>query len=301
MAATRSSLALCALLLCDAATTQELEPRAYTNVPVGMNILIAGYAFTDGGFSADPSLPIEDVELEQHTTLLAYSRSFGLLGRLAKIDLIAPYSWLSGTATALGQPVAREVAGLNDPRFRFTYNFYGAPALSVEEWARRPDDLVVGVSLLVTAPLGQYNDERVVNLGTNRWTVKPELGASKSWGPISLELSAGVTIFEDNEDFVGATREQDPLYALQSHLVYSFRRSLWVALDGTYYLGGRTELDGVPNDDRQSSSRVGLTFSAPLSSRMSLKLYGSTAVSTRVGGSWDAVGITWQVRWGAGL
>lgn len=166
---------------------------------------------------------------------------------------------------------------------------------------RQPDDLVVGASLQVTAPLGQYDDDRAVNIGTNRWTVKPEIGASKSWGPLSLELSAGVTIFEDNEDFLGLTREQDPLYAFQSHLVYSFRRSLWAAFDWTYYVGGRTELDGIRNDDSQSSSRVGLTFSVPLSARLSLKIYGSTGVSARVGGDWDAVGTTLQVRWGAGL
>jgi len=128
--------------------------------------------------------------------------------------------------------------------------------------------------------------------------VKPELGMSKAWGPVSLELASAVTFFQDNRDFLGQTREQDPLYAFQAHLVYSFRRALWVALDGTYYLGGRTRVGGVRNDDLQRSTRAGATFAMPLSARQSLKLYASTGVSTRFGGDWDAVGLAWQIRWG---
>ncbi len=292
---------LCALLVGFTANAQDLEPRAYSNVPVGLNILVVGYGYTEGGASTDPALPIEDAELEQHSALLAYSRSFDLLGRLAKVDLIAPYSWLSGSALFAGQPVEREVDGLGDPRLRLTWNFHGAPALSLDEWMRRPDDLVVGASLQVTLPAGQYDDEKAVNLGTNRWTAKPEIGISKSWGPVALELSSAVTYFQDNRDFLGATREQAPLYAFQAHGVYSFLRPLWVALDGTYYSGGRTQVGGVRNDDRQSNTRVGLTVAIPLGARHSLKLYGSTGASTRVGADWDAVGIAWQVRWGAGL
>jgi hypothetical protein len=292
---------LCVLLASVGATAQDLEPRAYSNVPVGLNILIVGYGYAEGGVSTDPALPVEDAEIRQHTTLLAFSRSFGLLDRLAKVDLIVPYSWLSGSATLAGQGFERDVVGFNDPRLRFTYNFYGAPALSLEDWLERPDDLVVGASLQVTAPLGQYDDERAVNLGNNRWSVKPEFGISKSWGPVSLELSSAVSFFQDNRDYVGMTREQDPLYAFQAHAVYSFRRAIWLALDGTYYRGGRTQVGGVTNDDRQANTRVGVTLALPVSARQSLKLYASTGVSTRTGGDWDAAGIAWQVRWGGGL
>jgi hypothetical protein len=290
-----------ALLLAPAARAQDLEPRAYSNVPVGLNILVAGYGYLEGGLSIDSSLPIEDAELSQHTALLAYSRSFALLERLAKVDLVVPYSWLSGDAQLAGDTIERKVVGFNDPRLRFTYNFLGAPALSLEEWLRRPDDLVAGFSVQATAPLGQYDTDRVVNLGSNRWALKPELGVSKAWGPVTLELSSAVTWFQDNRDFVGQTREQDLLYAFQAHAVYSFRRSLWLALDGTYYLGGRTTVGGVRNDDEQSNTRVGVTLSFPVSARHSVKLYASTGVSTRYGTDWDAVGVTWQVRWGAGL
>lgn len=129
----------------------------------------------------------------------------------------------------------------------------------------------------VSAPLGQYDSSKLVNLGTNRWSIKPELGISKAWGPLTLELAPSVTFYTDNDDFLnGMTREQDPLYALQGHLVYSMGYGIWGALDSTYYIGGSTKVDGVENDDRQENWRVGATLSVPISRRHSIKFYGST-------------------------
>jgi len=286
---------VCALLAAAPASAQDLEPRAYSYVPPGMDFLVVGYGYTEGSVETDPALPIEDAKLAQSTSLLAWSHSFGLLGRVAKVDVIVPCARLSGSARVAGEEIERHISGLGDPRLRLTWIFHGAH--SVEERSRRPGDLLVGASVQVMAPAGQYDDTRVVNLGTNRWAVKPELGVSKAWGAVSLELASAVTFFQDNRDFLGQTREQDPLYAFQAHLVYSFRRALWVALDGTYYLGGRTRVGEIRNDDLQRSTRAGATFSMPLSVRQSLKLYASTGVSTRVGGDWDTVGLAWQMRW----
>jgi hypothetical protein len=220
----------------------------------------------------------------------------------AKLDAVLPYSWLSGEATFAGEPRERRVDGFNDPRFRFTWNFYGAPALSMQEFASFQQDLIVGASLQVSAPLGQYDASKAVNLGTNRWSIKPELGLSKAWGSLTLELAPSVTFYTRNDDFLdGMTREQDPLYAMQGHLVYSIGRGIWGAVDTTYYVGGRTKLNGVENDDRLESWRVGATLSLPVSRRHSVKLYGSTGVSIRTGADYDAVGIAWQYRWREGL
>jgi hypothetical protein len=286
---------VCALLAAATASAQDLEPRAYSYVPPGMDFLVVGYGYAKGSVSTDPALPIEDAKLAQSTSVLAWARSFGLWGRVAKVDVIVPCSSLSGSARVAGEEIERHISGLGDPRLRLTWIFHGAPVPSSAE--RRPGDLVVGASVQVTGPAGQYDDSRVVNLGSNRWAVKPELGMSKAWGPVSLELASAVTFFQDNRDFLGQTREQDPLYAFQAHLVYSFRRALWVALDGTYYLGGRTRVGDIRNDDLQRNTRAGVTFAMPLSARQSLKLNASTGVSTRFGGDWDAAGLAWQVRW----
>lgn len=281
---------------------QDLEPRAYTNVPVGINFLLGGYGYSGGGLATDPALPIRDANLNVHTALTAYARSFDVLGMSAKVDAILPYSWLSGDATFAGEPQERQVSGFNDPRFRFTLNFLGAPALSMQEFASYEQELIAGASVQISPPLGQYDSSKLVNLGTNRWFIKPELGISRRAGPLTLELAPSVTFYTNNDDFLGGmTREQEPLFAIQSHLVYSFERGIWGALDSTYFFGGRTEVDGIENDDRQENWRLGATLSVPIDRRRSIKIYGSTGVSTRTGSDFGAAGVLLQYRWGQGL
>ena len=284
------------------ASAQDLEPRAYSNTPVGMNFLIAGYSYTSGNVAIDPSLQIENAELEVGGPLIAYARALDVWGKSGKVDVVVPYASLSGSAESDGQLRTRDVSGYADPRLRFSVNFYGAPALSLEEFAAYKQDLIVGASVQVSAPLGQYDGEKLVNIGTNRWSVKPELGVSKALGPLILELAAGVTFYTDNDDFFGGqTREQDPLFSVQAHLIYGFSSGIWLALDGTWYTGGQSTVDGVERDDRLNNTRVGLTLAFPVNRYNSIKLYGSTGASSRIGGNFDAVGIAWQVRWGAGL
>jgi len=284
------------------AFAQDIEPRAYSNAPIGVNFLIAGYAYAEGGLAVDASVPLTNANLQTHTTVLGYARALDLGGRSGKIDVVIPYAWLSGDAEYAGQPVAREVSGFGGPRLRLSMNFIGAPSLSMKEFVKYHQDLIVGASLQVGLPAGQYDADRLINIGSNRWFVKPELGVSKAWGPWTLELSTAATIFGDNDDFFGGQRrEQDPIYSLQGHLVYSFRSGIWAALTGTYFTGGRTTVDGVEGDDLQKSSRVGATLALPVNRHHSIKLYASTGLSIRTGSDYDAIGAAWQYRWGSGL
>jgi len=284
------------------AYAQDLEPRAYTNTPVGLNFLIAGYVYSSGGVATDPSIPVKDAHLQIHGAFLAYARALNVWGKSGKVDVVLPYAWLSGSAEVAGQPREREVSGLADPRLRFSVNLYGAPALSLEEFANYKQDLTVGASLQVGIPLGQYDPEKLVNIGTNRWSFKPELGISKAWGPLTLEAAAGVTFYTANDDFFGGKRRtQEPLYSLQGHLSYDFRPGMWVGLDGTYYTGGRTTTDGAQDNNFQGNSRLGVTFALPVTRYTSIKLYASTGVSTRTGGNFDTLGIAGQYRWGGGF
>ena len=281
---------------------QDLEPRAYSNLPVGLNFVLGSYGYTRGGVAADASVPLEDANIRVHTAFLAYARSLNILGMSGKFDVIVPYSSLSGEATFAGEPREREVTGFNDPRFRLSVNFFGAPAMSMAEYATYKQDVIIGASVQVSVPLGQYDSSKLVNIGTNRWFVKPELGISKAWGPLTLELTPSVTFYTANDEFLGSmTRKQDPLYAVQGHLVYSFDGGIWTALDATYYTGGRTSINGIENDDLQENWRLGATLSLPVDRRHSIKFYFSTGVATRTGGDFDAAGIVWQYRWGGGL
>lgn len=284
------------------ACAAELEPRAYVNTPVGLNFLIAGYAYSEGGLSTSASSPIKDAQLRIHTEFLAYARTLDVWGKSGKFDVILPYSQLSGSAAVDGQPRERQVSGLNDPRFRFSVNFYGAPALSMREFASYRQDTLIGASVQVSAPVGQYDSGKLVNIGTNRWSIKPDIGISKAFGPLTLELTAGVIFFTNNEEYFGGTTlEQDPVYSAQAHVTYDFGRGVWGALDGTYDYGGRTTVNGVRGDDVQKNSRAGATLALPVNRNNSIKLYASTGVSTRTGSDYNLGGIAWQYRWGDGL
>jgi len=281
---------------------QDLEPRNYANIPVGLNFLIAGYGHTAGGVATDSALPIQDVQVEVHSAVLAYVRSLDVFGKSAKVDVVLPYASAFGSATAIGEFREREVSGLADPRFHFAVNLYGAPALSLKDFENYQQDTIVGANLEVTVPGGQYESSQVLNLGTNRWSVKPELGISKRLGPLTLELAGGVRFYTDNEDFFGGKiREQAPVYSVQGHLIYHFAHGIWAAADATFYTGGQTTVDGLTRNNRLENSRVGATLALPVNRYNSVKLYYSTGVSGLAGSDFDTTGIAWQYRFGEGL
>jgi outer membrane putative beta-barrel porin/alpha-amylase len=300
---TRAGVALVAVFLAAAVTAQaqQLEPRTYSNTPVGMNFLLLGYGYTVGDVAFDPSVPIEDGHITVHSAALAYARSLDVWGRAGKIDVVLPYAWLSGTAKVAGRPESREVSGLGDPSVRFSFLPYGAPALTLDQFGDYNQDLIFGASFQVTAPLGQYDSDKLVNIGTNRWSFKPEIGISKTWGPVTLELAPSATFYTDNDDFLGHKMlERDPLWAVQGHVIYHTRHGLWAAIDATYYAGGRTTIDGVRGESLEDV-RVGGTLAIPIDRHNSIKLTASTGAYARIGGNFTTAGIAWQFRWGGGL
>jgi outer membrane putative beta-barrel porin/alpha-amylase len=287
-----------------AARAQSIEPRLFSNVPTGVNFLIAGYAHSSGGVLLDPSVPLDDASIGVHAPFVGYSRAFGLAGKSAQIQGVVSYAWLSGEAflESTGETRTRDVHGFGDPWVRFAVNLHGAPALPLSEFRNYRQDLVVGVSLQVSAPLGQYDPDRLVNLGTNRWSFKPEFGLSKALGRWILEGTGAVSLFTDNDDFFGGQRRsQEPIYSVQGHVIYVFEHGVWMALDATWYTGGRTTLDDVESDDLQRNWRAGFTTAVPIDRLNSIKFYVSNGVSTRVGDDFLLAGVGWQHRWGAGL
>src|SRR5215469_3095106 len=280
---------------------QALEPRSYANTPVGINFVLLGYGHTDGDVSFDESSPIMDAKLHVDAGLAAYARSLDLWGLSGKFLAVVPFAEASGRATVAGKEFERNVFGLADPLLRMSVNFFGAPALSMADFPSYHQDVILGASLQVTVPLGQYNSKKLLNVGTNRWSIKPELGVSKAWGPLTLEVIPGITFFTTNHDFFGGkTLEQDPIYSVQGHLIYEFARAFWGALDTTYYTGGRTTVDGVRGPQLENV-RVGATAALSVTRYQSIKLYGSTRVYSRNDTGFWVIGMAWQYRWGGGL
>ncbi|MBL7965111.1 MAG: transporter [Flavobacteriales bacterium] len=281
---------------------QDFEPRQYANAPIGVSFLAAGPAFTRLGFPLDPAVPLTDPKLNTYGAVLGYARVIRIGGQSAKLSVIAPYMWLDGQALFNGEPVSRQVSGLTDTKVRLAANLFGAPALGLKEFMDYKQGLVIGASLTVTCPTGQYDRERLVNLGAHRWSFKGELGASQAVGKWILELSATAEVFTDNTDFfIGRTREQDPVYAGKGHVIRNFPKGMWASVDVTYYTGGATTIDDVFRNDLQQNWRTGATFSTPVSKHHAFRFNWSAGVYARTGNNFDMVALTWQYRWGAGL
>jgi hypothetical protein len=291
-----------AVALVRPALAQDLEPRNYMNAPVGLNFAVAGYTLSDGAVLFDPTVALDNAEIEIDGPVLGYARALAFAGKSARVDVGVGKVCLSGSADFQGQRVTRDVCGLTDAKLRFAVNFIGAPALTAAEFAGYQHDLVVGASFAVNAPVGQYDAARLVNIGTNRWAAKTEIGMSKSAGRWLIELSLAGTVFEDNPEFAGSnTRSQDPIWSLQAHVGRNFASGMWIAIDATHYEGGRTATNGVLNNDLQSNGRLGVTLSVPFNRRQSLKIGGSRGVATRTGTDFDQLIVGWQYRWGGGI
>jgi hypothetical protein len=291
-------LLLVSVLAMQDTDAQELEPRAYSAAPAGTNFLVASYARLDGQVLTDPSLPVTDIHAVINTFGLGYVRVVDLAGRSASLGLVVPYA--SGNVSGKVFDASNQVyrAGLGDMRLRFAIDLLGGPALTPEEFARRTPQTIVGASLTVVAPTGQYVPGRLINIGANRWAFKPELGISQPIGNWFAEMALGVWLFTDNTEFLGnAHRSQAPLPVLQLHGGYTFRPGLWLAGDVGFYSGGTTTVNGVANDDRQNNVRYGLTLSVPITRNWSAKLAVSKGLIVRAGGDYKAISLAVQYRW----
>lgn len=292
-------VAVALAMLAASAAAQDLEPRLYTNVPVGINFLAAGYGYSEGNVLFDPTVTLENAEIEIDGPALGYGRSVRLGPFSGKVDGALARVCLDGAADYEGERVTRSVCGLTDARARMTVNFLGAPPLTRQEFAGYRQDWVFGGSLQLGLPVGDYDPARLVNIGANRGSAKLELGVSKNLARWLLELSLAETFYEDNGDFFGGRiREQESIASLQGHAVYRFATGVWLAIDATHYQGGETTTNGMRSNDLQSNMRLGLTASVPINAKHSVKLAASTGVSTRTGTDFDSLAAVWQYAWG---
>ena len=277
---------------------QTLEPKLYANIPIDYNFLLLGYGHSEGAIPENSSLELEDPNLNINSTFLAYGRTFDILDHNTKFDIILPYSNLHGTALHNGNPVTRDVQGMGDTKARVSFNLFGAPALSLQEFASYQPDTILGVSLQVTVPTGQYDSSKLVNISTHRWAVKPGIGISKTIKDFTFEFSADAEFYTSNDNFFGGIkRKQDPIYSTQVHVLYRFRRAMWFGIGGTYYWGGEYFNDDIGADNELKNTRIGATFALPINKHHSLKFYGNKGVNTRYGTDFDAIGIAWQYNW----
>jgi Putative MetA-pathway of phenol degradation len=281
--------------------SQDLEPRAYSASPVGLNFVLLGFGHSSGSVLFDPNVEITDVNAKLYIPTVGLGRTFGLFGRQSLVTIGLPYVWghASGNVAEQSRSITR--SGLADLRMKFSINLRGNPARSAADFFKfRKRTLLIGTSVTVTAPTGQYDPAKLVNLGTNRWAFKPEAGISYPLKKFDLDVYCGVWLFTKNGDFFpgGRLRRADPVTAIQGHISYTFRPQLWLAVDSTWYGGGAVSIDDAPSSTPENNTRAGLTLSLPLWKRQSVKLAYSTGTTTsRRGKDFNTISVAWQFAW----
>ena len=281
------------------AAAQDLTPRTYWPAPNGTRLFIFGYAHQTGDVVTDPSIPITGVDSTIDSGVIAYQQTLGLFGRTGNFQLEVPY--VDGTTTGMvsDEPGRRDVSGFGDIAATLTINLLGAPSMSPADFQelRQQPRPILGASLKIVVPTGEYEADRLINIGTNRWAARLQLGyirpLSREW---LLEISAGAWFFEDNDEFLGVTREQDPITALNFHLVRRFSPGFWGSVDLNYYLGGHTTVDGERKADLQRNSRLGFSIAYPFRRRHGVKLGISEGVVTESGGDFRTITLNYVYR-----
>jgi hypothetical protein len=272
------------------ANAQEIEARQYSNAPIGINFVTGGIAQARGG---SYRLTTEAVNL---------TRIVDVFGQSGRISLLLPYAQLTGSGSIGSQNINASAEGLSDPVIKVSANLYGAPALALDEFKGYQQDLIIGTSLAASIPWGKYNSDQMLNVGANRSLIQPGIGASQAIGPWRLELAGMATIYTSNNNFLGGkTLSQNPMYSTESHVIYYFENTAWISADATYYIGGQSYVNGSPINGSQENWRFGSTLSYPINKQNSIRLTGSKGVYSKTNNSYDALGVSWQYRWGGGL
>lgn len=295
-----AALVFAPLLFSAATFAQELQPRAYWPLPRGSNTLIIGYQHSQGDVLVDPSLPVAGVRARADFLQLGYQRTFSMFGRTASVNISVPFADSTTSGIVNGEFQRRDITGPTDIRARLSVNLRGAPSMDragLVELMRNPEP-IVGASIIIQAPTGSYDADKLVNLGTNRWSAKPALGLIVPLGgKWALESEIGAWLFGANDDFLGRIRHQDPILSAELHLVRANLKGNWLSFDANFYAGGRTEVDGVESDNRQRNSRLGMTVVVPLGRGRALKGSVSTGAVTSSGGDFNVLTLAFLRVW----
>lgn len=279
---------------------QDLEPRILSPIPTGGNFVVASYGFSSGNILLDNSLPLEDLNAQMNNLAVAYARSFSLATRLAKFDVVVPFSFasFSGVVNSVDSSTSR--TGFGDPLLRLSLVLIGNGAQSPVDFAKAErKKFNLGIVARVRPPLGQYDPHKLINLGTNRWSTKLGVAASYSIGQrIILEGHLNTWLFTENDEFFnGNILQQQPLLTAQLHGSYIIKPGIWLAVSGGKSFLGGTRLNGVEKDDEQNTTRLGAAFSYRLSSHNALKLAITSGLSTRYGADFTTVLLAYQFIW----
>lgn len=289
------------LLTCDA-QAQDVEPRRWTPLPVGINVIGAGYIYSTGDVAFDPVLLVEDATVDVDTLVVSYAHTFGLFGRSARIDAIVPWQHATWEGLLDGEPAMAKRTGLADPKVRLSINLYGAPAMQMDDFLKRAASqkvsTVIGAAIAVGAPLGEYLEDTLLNLGQNRFLIRPQIGVLHTRGKWSFELTGSTFIYTDNDDFYGGNVvKQEPVNALQAHVIRVFKPGVWASVSIAHGWRGETSVNGVDKDNNKNDILAALSVGFPITRSQGVKVVYLLSQTQRVtGADLQSLALAWSMR-----
>lgn len=258
-------------------------PRMYWNAPVGTNFLQT-YFWTANGNSIRPdgTKSDSDFNTDINIGLLGYNRVLDISGHSAIATAVITGGKVSGS---LLDKTLRSSSGLGDLYLQGVINLMGAPALSAEDFASYTQDTVLSLLVGVTAPTGDYENYRLLNMGANRWNMRiglPFMYTIGDWIPgeiTTLEILPSVWFYGDNDNSFGTNIEQDPMYTLEVHLTRDISTSLFVSLDYFVQRIGDSSVDGDTPSGANTSDSLGLTLGYMLTPQAQFQLRYAVSLS----------------------
>ena len=281
---------------------QDLEPRRWTPLPPGTTILGVGVGHTSGNLNFDPVLEIEDADHKRDFLILNYTHFFTFAEKQLRFDARLPFHHAKWDGLLRGEPAKVQRTGLADPRFRLSINLYGAlsPRSKESNASKKPKNTVVGAAIAVEVPWGENHEDKLLNLGTNRYIIRPQIGVVHTRGPWSYELTGSVFFFTDNDDFFnGNTFEQDPFYAIQTHIIRVFKPGVWGSLSAGYGEGSASTVNGIKKNDRRDGYIAALAFGLPVTANQGVKLsYIWSEINTHITtiAKTNTLVLAWSIR-----
>jgi hypothetical protein len=278
---------------------QELEPRLLTNIPLKSNVFVVGYGYASGNILLDPAVPIEDFNAKMNSFVAAYARSLKLFGMSAKFDVVVPYSTADWSGTYNGNYEESSQTGFGDIRMRFSLNFLGAPPISLAELKEYKPKTIMGFSAQVIAPTGDYDSSILPNLGSNRWTLKTQLGLAQHFNNNWLmEFYLSGWFFASNNNYLnGQELKQTPFVGIKAHAIKTFSNGIWITADSGYGYGGKPSVNGVQKDVTISSFILGVSVAVPIAKAHTIRLAGKSSFRILQGPDFDGVFLTYQYFW----
>ena len=293
-------LAMTACCWSPALHAQFTDPRNYTVAPVGLNQLELDVGHAEADASLDTTLEVVGAHFEQNAGSVSYTHNFAMLGQLAWVQASVPFASVSGSVA--GTDIAGSTTGLGDSSLQLAALLKGGTALSAAEFEKYEPSTTLGLSLTVSAPTGEYNADKLLNLGSNRWSFKPEFAVSKPFGAEGswvLDLYANVYFFTDDTAYHGTEiLREEALPGVEGHISHDFTRSLWVSLDLRYSFRGGTIVDNVSQNDPQENLTAGTEVSWSPSSNHSLTFLFAKALMYRNAPAETVVALKYVYSWG---